>query len=283
MNNPYWEGHRLLIIKREDIDPKCMDIGKLQYQSVIFINRTFKFWFNSRKLIKAAQPFSLQYSMTKSLEDTGTDGYGHGVNDLKEVFEHLWLNRNNKPKWKDSNWRYYCPYKNNKKFSVNGRTVYGPDGVINFSKSIDAKTKILEEALQKFQYQTLKVKKKNDDWTNLMSIAKNINDLSKKTHYLFWMMSSSNDAIKVLNKINKGSSHLLKLDQTLKWYYANLKCNVSTRESHMLLLTKNILAIIPIFGEIYSKSIDMGISLVRNFTDTIKARIAKIDNILRHH
>ena len=58
-----------------------------------FVNRAFEFWFNVRREIAKVTDLNYRGAPTAKLEDSGEEGWGTGIDDFEEAFEHIAKNK----------------------------------------------------------------------------------------------------------------------------------------------------------------------------------------------
>lgn len=96
--NAYSCGIRKAVVQRHSVMP---DWASAQFATEL-MNCAFELYYRAVQNINATSDSDLQSSMTEILEDCGTTGWGSGVSDLNEAFEHLveydgtWYDRNSK-------------------------------------------------------------------------------------------------------------------------------------------------------------------------------------------
>ena len=84
MSNPYWTGEKHAKLTKELIDADWKE-GRYGDNRIKAVNRAFCIWYWGRK---AANDAGSQ-AMHQSLEECGTSGWGFGVSDLEDAFNHL--------------------------------------------------------------------------------------------------------------------------------------------------------------------------------------------------
>lgn len=140
MSNAYWSGAELAYVTEDQID--AANVKRLGGRAVRAMNLAFRIYQNG--IVFAVQGGALRLMITSDLHDAARTGWGTGVSDLEEAFEHLATNRG---RWKDTNTKNYWG---------------GPEGVgaldghgwvetttsaVNFLSAVDDKLKKLQKLI----------------------------------------------------------------------------------------------------------------------------------------
>ena len=150
MSNDYWFGTKHAVLKQGDVMAAWANKPGLSAS-----NKAFCIWYNGRKtaqemLTKDAKKYTL---LTKSLEDCGRTGWGWGINDLEEAFQHL---SKNNGKWIDQKTSPYCY---NGLSGVSNGTKGGtfitntslPESTRNFLTAVDSALSNMKNAMRIYQ------------------------------------------------------------------------------------------------------------------------------------
>ena len=96
----YWSGAGQVVLAAGDVEvPRIKDDTAYKW-ALEAMNNAFRIFYNARKLISCVSDTKAKMAMTADLDDVGETGWGAGVNDLEEAFQHVATNGG---KWKDTN------------------------------------------------------------------------------------------------------------------------------------------------------------------------------------
>ncbi len=182
MSNIYWNGEKHAELKREDVTADWINQGGSSTRGLEATNKAFCIWYNGVQTLQSAYSSEMEESMT----ECATSGWGMGVDDLEEAFEHLVTEGG---KWTDDT---------SSSQTYNGRGIYVsnkaiPPSATNFLKAVDKLTEELSPALQVYSRLSESIKfLANDLFDNGLST-----DNSKMNMIKMHIESINNEAKKI--------------------------------------------------------------------------------------
>jgi hypothetical protein len=146
MANQYWLGTVQARLQENHVDA-TWDAGTNFEKSPVaakvnILNKAFEIYYDARTSIQKCPDQGVRQQMQSDLEDAATTGWGLGVSDLEEAFQHLCQNGG---RWKDNNTaRYYFRPDKPKCFSVYVEDA--PAAATNFLFAVEDRLAIVQEA-----------------------------------------------------------------------------------------------------------------------------------------
>src|SRR5688572_13480205 len=195
--NLFWTGLKQATVWNEDWVSASWGKGDGAANRLRMLNGAFEIYYILKNSIKMCDDSTMRELMMKELDDAGTQGFGIGVKDMDDAFQH-W---NQPGKWKDNNLKTYM--KANGIFgaatpSIAGaqycwglptNDMPGPEAATNFFNALDSKMSDLASAIRGHNAEVQKlsaaVAAKNAGTTGeaLQSIAK-YGNIAKKFMFL---------------------------------------------------------------------------------------------------
>jgi hypothetical protein len=157
--NKYWNATQQAYVPPDHVSQsaikKWVSKGGMAANSVRMLNGAFEIWYLLRDSIRDCEDGQQRSMMLTELEDAGDAGWGSGVQDLDDAFDH-WLGPGD---WTDDNWGNYTHTTGvfgNAKPAIQGATfcwglssnvMVGPLFAVHFFNALDAKLGDLKSAM----------------------------------------------------------------------------------------------------------------------------------------
>ncbi len=189
MGNKYWDGDEHAVLKKEDVSASW---GSGHPRRIDAANRAFCIWYHGQKTLSENVTSKSWSLMFKSMNDCGRTGWGFGVSDLEEAFDHLIKNNG---KWTDNNTANY--YGGKGKSYKWGLISDVPEGCANFLTAVDNQLPKLKKAITEYQkscqaLQTIKLTKSPSDWEKVKTHVDNIKtSIDYGVKPLTWIMPAT--------------------------------------------------------------------------------------------
>jgi hypothetical protein len=287
MSNYYWDGINKCYLEQRQIKAKWGQPGADDcVRKLAVLNRAFEVFYLARKNIYSCPDFDQQMEMHKELEKAATEGFGPGVTDLEEAFEHVVENGC----WKDTNIKYYDPgqiplYK--------GVVPGAPRGAVEFLHVMQGRLRDLRAIMGDFGTQLDMLAQTNyessTDWERIGEVLKKIEEGGNKAKkYMWWAditvpdkMERAIGFVETLGKIHDGATYIAD-----RWaeFDRNRKGDAAFRVG--VDIVAEALGCLPILGDFYGKAVRLVIGAEawgKNLFDNHIQRIdSKINQALRY-
>lgn len=239
-----------------------------------FLNLAFETYYKASTSIDACPESDHKVEMRKTLDDCATAGFGLGVCDLDDAFQHLIKTGGN---WTDENSKSYSG-----KFQrlVGGPVMDGPCAAANFLHCVEQKFKLLTEIITDFNEQSRKVAD-TSNWALIREALKNMKDNGNKAKKVLWLAPATVQGpaktaisfVKALDEIDVAVRDIDKLRQV----------GMNDTAAFSFELAKIVAGKVPVLGKFYGKIIGELPDFFVNMNEVFKERQEKILNLAHLH
>jgi hypothetical protein len=155
----YRNGNEQASLSASDIDADWADDDRLHGHLQV-ANRAFELYHTAINNINQVPDRSQRSRMQAKLSEAAASGWGRGVSDLNEAFEHLATNNG---KWRDNNVKSYFGGPNK---CIDAMVIKGPSAAANFLNAADNGAEILVRETEAFRNQKARAEsaRNRDDW-----------------------------------------------------------------------------------------------------------------------
>lgn len=271
MSNDYWLGARQASLERSQISaPWGAPGAAYSGRSIALANRAFEIYYQSHQRISACTDVSHQNKMFRSLYDAARAGWGLGVDDLEEAFQHLTANGG---RWTDSATRNY--YGGPQKVFP-GALTEGPVSCVNFLNAVDSKMTELKGILDRYrtQVQNLNQAQQRDDWRTVGTVLTEVKNWGERAQpFLWWApnveqrLGSAVTFVGALSNIQSG----------LTTYANSIGAGFDTRTAAAIGALRTAVGWVPVLGDFYGGAIDMIPGLATWFRGLVQDYCRRID------
>lgn len=277
MPNPYWDGTRQAHLDRSQITASWGARGTAHSgASIAFVNRAFEIYYQALQKIGECPDPDQSRQMLESLHDAARTGWGWGVSDLEEAFEHL---HSNGGRWTDEDTKNY--YGGRDKVFQRG-IVTAPVSIVNFMNAVDDRVSELRSVMENYQRQTrdLARAQEADDWERVGTILGEVKSWGERAKPLVWFAP----------RVERGVSGAVSLAGALGRIHTGLTTYTRAREAGFdsgtataLTALRTAVGWVPVLGDFYGKAVEMIPGLTIWFRNLIRDHTARIDRASRAH
>jgi hypothetical protein len=278
----YWTGIDWAEITAERVDAPALKSGPgVGGHTIAGMQLAFDFYYRGMKIIDAIRapegdlPHSVYNAVSRAkkaakddLQDSARAGWGHGVNDLEEAFEHL---AKNGGRWTDNNVRMYGAGGSGSG-AINGHGVYTTaQFAYNFFNSIDAKMKAAAEAAQEHMRAADKLaeaaakdgwnKVGTKQWEQVGEALVKIQHVSDHLQKHLWLVCPKfevpdvvNDALETCDKFVGAATEVR---GAVEAFDKCQRAGFGTGASALLTVLKTGMGKVPVLGEVYAEAIGL--------------------------
>ena len=277
MSNDYWDGVRRAMLTRELITPSWAAPGvAYSGRSIELANRAFEIYYEANQRISACTSASHRDQMLASLHDAGRSGWGTGVDDLEEAFEHL---ESNGGRWTDNATSNY--YGSSQKV-FQGALTAGPVSCVNFLNAVDDKMSDLREVLERYrgQVQRLSAAQEQDDWRTLGTVLSEVKHWGERAKPFLWRAPNVERRFGVAVTF---AAVLSNIHSGLTIYGSAVGAGFDRRSTAALAALRTAVGWVPVLGTFYGDAIDMIPGLAIWFRGLVDDYVRRIDAASRAH
>lgn len=271
MSNVYWNGQQQARLEPHQVSAAWGRPGVPHSMTAISLaNRAFEVYYSAHSNISANSAAAHYSQMLKSLHDAARSGWGRGVSDLEESFEHL---SENGGRWSDNNTKNYYGGPNK---IFQGALVTGPEGPVNFLKAVDDNIEKLRGIYTRYgsQVQDLSTALSADNWTRIGQVLGDIKNWSERAKpFLWWAPAVEQRLGQTVTLANVlGNIH------TAATLYANSRsAGFDPRSAAALTALRTAIGLVPVLGDFYGKAVEMIPGLANWFRGLIQERVRRLD------
>ncbi len=273
MSNSYWKGIKQAKLTRSQITASWAMQGVDHSETRInFVNRVFYIYYQSMANIRSFSDENHKRIMLKELEDAATTGWGTGIDDLEEAFEHLCKTNG---LWTDDDTKNY--YGGPNKVFNRPLITDVPTSIVNFADAVDSKMEKLSSVLEDYkkQVQDLEQSYHGKRWKNLGTALKAVKKGGEVVKPFLWFAPPVETRLgqvvtftKVLSNIHKGLTT-----------YSDATGAHMRDIAPLLGVIRTTLGWVPVLGNFYGKAVEIMPGLVTNFRTLIEQRVRRLDAI----
>jgi len=271
LSNQYWEGSRQASLEGSQISAAWGRPGVEHGGSAISLaNRAFEVYYSAYRNIAASAGATHYSQMLAALQDAARAGWGSGVSDLEESFDHL---TSNGGRWTDNNTKNYYGGPN----KIFQRTlVTGPEGPVNFLNAVDSKIEVLRGVYTQYnsQVQQLTTAVAADNWTQIGETLGDIKTWGERAKpFLWWAPAYEQRAGQLV-----GLADVLGNIHTAATMYTNSRAaGFDPRSAAALTALRTAVGFVPVLGDFYGRAVEMIPGLAAWFRGLIQERVRRID------
>ncbi len=271
MSNPYWEGFRQASLERSQITAAWGRPG-LDHSgaSISIANRAFEVYYTAHQNISASAGVSHYSQMLESLHEAGRTGWGVGVTDLEESFEHLTANGG---RWTDNNTLHYSGGQNSIHHVYSAS---GPAGPVNFLKKVNDNIEFVREVSLEFsnQVEELTSGMQSSQWAQIGEALDGIETWGERAKpFLWWAPAYEHRAGQVVSL----ASVLGTVHTAATMYTSSRSAGFDPRAATALAALRAAVAIIPVLGDFYGRAVEMIPGLANYVRGLIDAKVRRLD------
>ncbi len=271
MSNPYWNGVQKAHLTQEQVTAAWGRRGTPHSLTAIaFVNRAFEIYYDAMQKIQECPDHAQATLMFKELRDAATEGWGFGISDLEEAFEHLHANRG---RWTDGATRNYYGGPNK---VFHRAIVTAPVSIVNFMNAVDSRMSRLRTVVQNFDRQTRELARAQqaEDWDRVGKILGEIKKWGERAKPFLWF------APRAEARVGQASSFAGVLSQIhtgLTIYTRSRQAGFSEGMSTAITALRTAVGWVPVLGSFYGKAVEMIPGLATWYRGLIENRIRQIE------
>lgn len=165
----YRNGTEKASLAASDITASWADDDRLSGHLQV-ANRAFDLYHTAITNIHQVPDSDQRSRMQEKLSNAARSGWGWGVSDLNEAFEHL---ADNNGKWSDNNVKSYMGGPNK---CINEMLIKGPSAAVNFLNAADEGAAVLTAETERFRREKARAEnaRQRDDWETVGTAIGNI-------------------------------------------------------------------------------------------------------------
>ena len=276
MSNTYWQGGEQVTLTRDMITAAWAQPGVSNSgRGIALANRAFDLYYHARRNIDACPDAAHKNAMDRELVDAATTGWGTGVDDLQEAFQHL---ASNGGRWTDEATENYYPQRTGvfPLSQAGAGIVLGPQAMVNFLDACDKKVKTLKDACEHFNTQTaiLEQAQQADNWSRVGTVLGEVNVWGDRAKPFLWMAPATQER---LGRVVGFAGTLGNIHSGLTTYVNARKAGMDQGLSAGLGALQTAIGWVPVLGGFYGKAIEMIPGLVTWYRGLLDDRIRRID------
>ena len=271
MSNPYWSGAQKAHLTPAQISAPWGRPGKAHsLRSIAFVNRAFEIYYEALQRIGRCPDPEQARQMLASLHDAARTGWGFGVSDLEEAFEHL---HDNRGRWTDKATKNYYGGPN-KVFQ--GAIIEAPVSIVNFMNAVDARLKELRRVVDRYHQQVrdLENAQRQDDWTRIGRITWEVKRWGERAKPFLWYAPYVQTR---LGQVVSFAGALGRIHTGLTMYTRAQQAGFDRDAAAGLAALRTALTWVPVLGRFYGKAVEMIPGLVTWFRGLIEDRIRRLE------
>ena len=271
MPNQYWNGSVQATLDRNHVSAAWGRPGLAHSgASINLANRAFEVYYSAHRNISASASTGHQPQMLAALHDAARTGWGSGVSDLEESFEHLSASGG---AWSDNNTKNYYGGPNK---IFRGALVSGPTGPVNFLNQVDANIERLRGIYTRYngQVQVLTTAVASDNWTRIGETLGDFKTWAERAKpFLWWAPVHEQRAGQLVSLAGAlGNIH------TAATMYTNSRAaGFDPRSAAALTALRTAVGFVPVLGDFYGRAIEMIPGLASWFRGLIQERVRRLD------
>ncbi len=251
MPNAYWLGIEQAHLDREQIEA-AWGSGEQSGTRIQFVNRAFEIFYQGRQRIRTCRNVEQAGRMERNLEDAARAGWGLGISDLEEAFEHLTANGG---RWRDGATSCYFGGQN-KLYQV--MLIEAPVSAVNFVHAVDERLASIADAAGQHGRQAAAVVQALDseEWTLLDRALGRVVEIADQVEPLLWL-GALEDAPVALQRAASFADAAGALNDALAIFRSSIRAGFRPSESAVLATLRGALDYLPVLGNYYGLALDL--------------------------
>lgn len=238
-------------------------------------NTAFDIYYRAMRNIQAVQDPTHRSRMQDKLIAARQSGFGWGVNDLEEAFEHL---ADNNGTWSDDNTKTY--FGGRRKCIARSLISQSPEAMVNFLNEVDDGMNEMSKVMEEFgeQAELIKRGQRRDDWATIGTALGRVKTGTELAKPWMWTAPATQQwagrvvsFTDVAGKIHSGAT----------MYTRSRQAGFTSREAAALTAMQTAVGFVPVLGSFYSKAVEMIPGLVTWYRGLIENRVRQIDRAAR--
>jgi hypothetical protein len=304
--NQYSNAKKCAFLKSSDVKPQWAHEA-WSIQNLAFVNNAFEIYYKAKLTIEKISDWDHREEMLKQLDDCATHGYGFGIDDLDEAFNHL---DHTGGKWIDASTAKYFP-DDNKAFAKKFPFVEGPTSIVNFMDAVDKMIRTFVKKIELYNknYEILEERNKSKDWSGVSDTLGTLRTITKGVKPFLWIAPISLRLETVEYSGRVPTKHvtdskvvpsaplqtarqqawygtltyvevIAKLDEAMSTYTSGMTSGMGQPTSSALAALRLVVCqYLPILGGFYSEAIKIAPAIYNKFKSIIRERQDRLDSI----
>ncbi len=294
--NQYSNGSTLAELSQNQITASC---GRGEYcgARIQVINEAFRLYYRYRRAIEplSRTNWNAYWAMWRELEDAGDTGWGIGVCDLDDAFDHLIRNGG---RWTDENTKPY--------WGLNLPSVYrqqifdAPMAAANFLTAVNGKLRRLANLLDRYR----NVAQRPGE---VQGKLRELREIAEEAQTLAWILPEEgtpedlydrliegldrlNQAVEVLETMGVGfrrsvqtvltvSDWLTRADEAARTFVSAREAGMDSRVAAAWAVLGQAVSYVPVLGGFYSEIVNQAPGLVAGFRRLVQDYTRRIDRL----
>lgn len=251
MPTDYWAGFRQAQLTSDQVTASWGRRGVAHSGTAItFVNRAFELYYQAHQRIESCPDGRQRQRMLEELHDAGRSGWGRGVDDLEEAFQHL---DGNGGRWTDeATWNYYGG--RNKVYQI--MLVTAPTSIVNFMNAVDSRMERLREAAERFHRQAQQVNQaeRANRWEQVGQGLEQIGAWGGRAEPFMWMAPSVQARV---GQTVSFAGALSNLHAGLTTYGNAIRAGMPPTAATALAGLRAALGWVPVLGDFYGRAVEL--------------------------
>ncbi len=271
MPTPYWEGTRRAHLTRSQITAEWGRPGVAHSgTSIAFVNRAFEIYYTAHERIGQCPDADHRRLMMDSLHDAARTGWGFGVDDLEEAFQHL---HSNGGRWTDNATKSYF---GGRQKVFHATLVRAPVSTVNFMNAVDSRVAELREIMQRYHQQARELSRAADgsQWSQVGSALGDIKSWGERAKPFLWMAPRVQDR---LGQVVSFTGVLSNIQSGLNTYGLSIRAGFDSDAAAAIGALRAAMGWVPVLGDFYGRAVDLIPGLRVWFRDLVRDYCRRID------
>lgn len=261
------------------IDRVTASWGRGEYcvTKVQALNFSFHLFYDAKTTIFQCTNPNLRSGMLKELHDCAWAGWGRGVSDLDEGFEHL---LDNNGSWTDNNTKNY--YGGPRKvFRAANAILQAPECATNFLAAVDTRMANVQSAMGRYGELVGRLgtqREQQRPWEELKGTLDEMKTgLDRVKHFLWWTP-------RVRTGVEFGSSAIdvvTGFGDAIDMYDRGIRAGMDPGLSASLVGLRQVMRFVPVLGDMYGSIVEGIPNLVDWYSGLIRNRVQQIERATR--
>jgi hypothetical protein len=246
--NTYWNAIQKAVL---DISNVRASWGQGDYclNKVALMNGAFDIYYSARTSINRCPDADQTSKMLAELEGSATDGWGSGVQDLDDAFEHM---VSNSGVWTDEHVSDYhrgpeSVWQGNRHFIQEG-----PAAGVNFLNSVNGKMAQLKSIFAKYEEQSgnLRQQYEHREWERAGDTLEEIEDYAGKAESLLWWAPTARDWA---GRVSSFAGVAADMHTALTTYEQGLQAGFPSNTAATIVALQYAMKFVPVLGSFYGQ------------------------------